>query len=268
MTTARHDTVRARLEEYALDLLARADRTEVEAHLRECGECTSELRGLNLVVQGLARAPKPEPPPVDLKDRVLARIKATPQVSEPRRLPARDASPAISPAWWLTAAAIVTLMVGGWALWSAQTEARRAAELAQAEAADRQSRLDELARQADLTVSILTAADMRPIQLTPPSGPRSTAARAYWSPTQGLLLVADQLPVPPPGRVYQVWLIGPSGASPVSAGLIGGDGPRRGMLIVPPPPGASGSTMTVAITDEPPGGLPAPSGSIRLVGSL
>jgi hypothetical protein len=26
--------------------------------------------------------------------------------------------------------------------------------------------------------------------------------------------------------------------------------------------------MTVAITDEPPGGLPAPSGSIRLVGSL
>ena len=41
----------------------------------------------------------------------------------------------------------------------------------------------------------------------------------YWSPTRGLLIVADNLPVPPPGRIYQVWVIG--GGKPISAGLLG-----------------------------------------------
>jgi hypothetical protein len=72
--------------------------------------------------------------------------------------------------------------------------------------------------------------------------------------------------MPPPGRIYQVWIIGGSG--PVSAGLLGEQGSGRGMLIAPPPDRATPGPVTVAVTDEPPGGLPAPSGSIRLAGSL
>ena len=124
-----------------------------------------------------------------------------------------------------------------------------------------------VAAQADLAVAILTAADMQRIDLQGFDVSRDAAARAYWSGTRGLLIVADRLPEPLPGRLYQVWLIGAGAAGPVSAGLIDGRS-GRGMLIVPPPRGVAGRAVTVAVTDEPTGGLPAPSGAKHLVGTL
>ncbi|HYJ94323.1 MAG TPA: anti-sigma factor, partial [Vicinamibacterales bacterium] len=112
----------------------------------------------------------------------------------------------------------------------------------------------------------LTANDMQPITMSGKENATASIARAYWSPTRGLLIVANDLPVPPPGRIYQVWVIG--GGKPFSAGLLGEQGAGRGMLIAPPPSGVAPGAVTVAVTDEPPGGLPAPSGSIRLAGSL
>ena len=129
---------------------------------------------------------------------------------------------------------------------------------AQAEAADLRQRLDRYAGQADLAVSILTANDMQPIAMSGKENATASTARAYWSPTRGLLIVANDLPVPPPGRIYQVWVIG--GGKPFSAGLLGEQGAGRGMLIAPPPSGVAPGAVTVAVTDEPPGGLPAPSG--------
>jgi hypothetical protein len=122
--------------------------------------------------------------------------------------------------------------------------------------------------QADRAVAILTAPDLRRIDLEGFNASRSATARAYWSSTQGLLIVADQLPLPPPGRVYQVWLIGSQSAAPVSAGLMDRPTTGRGMLIVPPPSGVAGSGVTVAVTDEPPGGLSAPTGSKHFAGSI
>ena len=55
---------------------------------------------------------------------------------------------------------------------------------------------------------------------------------------------------------------------PVSAGLLGEQGSGRGMLIAPPPAGLVPGSVTVAVTDEPPGGLSAPTGDIRLAGSI
>ena len=121
---------------------------------------------------------------------------------------------------------------------------------------DLQRRLDQYAGQADLAVSILTASDMQPIAMAGRENATASTARAYWSPTRGLLIVADKLPMPPPGRIYQVWVIG--GGTPVSAGLLGEQGSGRGMLIAPPPTGVAAGTVTVAVTDEPPGGLAAP----------
>jgi anti-sigma-K factor RskA len=108
---------------------------------------------------------------------------------------------------------------------------------------------------------------MREIPLAGQESAAAAAARAYWSPARGLLVVADRLPAAPSGRVYQVWII-EKGSDPVSAGLLGDEPGNRGMLIVTPPRPGTGSSVTVAVTDEPPGGLSAPSGTMRLVGSI
>jgi anti-sigma-K factor RskA len=266
MTMQRHEDVRGRLEEYALGQLAPAARVEVEEHVAGCAECTTEVRELRLVMEGLGRAVDPVPLPAGLKRRVLDALSR-----EHGTVPGmRDQAATSRRVWnpWLAAAAVAILALGS-LLVASLDRSRRALEearLAQAEAAGLRDRLEGFAGQTDLALSILTAGDMSRLELSGADAWSGSVARAYWSPTRGLLVVADRLPQPPPGRIYQVWVIG--GTTPVSAGLLGSPQTGRGMLIVAPPSGVAGGPVTVAVTDEPPGGLPAPTGSIRLAGSL
>jgi anti-sigma-K factor RskA len=268
MTTDRHNVIVERLSDYALGGLSVDERREVERHLRECEACERELGELGLVFQGLARATDPATPPPGLRARVLSRLAREPQDRAAPRLIATQTSGRRTwhPAWLAAAAAIVLALAG--ALYLSNERTRRVdSELARlsAELRDFQQRLSENATQADMALSILTAADMRRIDLSG-AATQPSVGRAYWSPTRGLLVAADRLPPPPQGRVYQVWLIG--GGPPVSAGILGTAAGGRGMLIVPAPGGISAGPVTVAITDEPPGGLRSPTGGKHLVGSL
>jgi anti-sigma-K factor RskA len=168
------------------------------------------------------------------------------------------------------AAAVLVLVLGAVVVRMDQSRRQLANEVARTQALNDEllKRLQRYSGQTDLALSILTSGDMREIPLTGKEVTAIAAARAYWSPTRGLLVVADRLPAAPPGRIYQVWVI-EKGAPPASAGLLGEESTGRGMLIVTPPkPGLSGS-VTVAVTDEPPGGLPAPSGTtFHLLGSI
>jgi anti-sigma factor RsiW len=276
MTMDRHDTIVALLDEYALGQLSDNDRRDVEAHVLECDVCAADLHELSAVIEGIAHSIAPVTPPPALKQRVLAALPSVPQEQprgssaavEPIRPPVKtlDARRGVHPAW-LAAAALVILGIGTLLYLNAMARQRLVDDVRRAEAtaSELQRRLADNAAQADLAVAILTANDMRPIAMAGRENATGSAARAYWSPTRGLLVVADRLPVPPPGRIYQVWLIG--GNQPVSAGLLGEQGSGRGMLIAPPPSGLPPGAVTVAVTDEPPGGLAAPTGSIRLAGS-
>ena len=276
MTMDRHDTIGAMLDEYALGQLSQDERRDVESHVRECDACAADLRELSFVMEGIARSVDPVTPPPALKQRVLSSLASQPQ--EPRRSSVDSNVVAMPPhgvkirrgvhPGWLAAAAVVILGLAA-ALYSSSETRRLLVEdvqEAQAVTVELQRQLDLSASQADLVVSILTASDMQPIAMSGKENATASTARAYWSPTRGLLIVANDLPMPPPGRIYQVWVIG--GGKPLSAGLLGEQGAGRGMLIAPPPSGAAPGTVTVAVTDEPPGGLPAPSGSIRLAGSI
>ncbi len=268
----RHEDIRERLTDYALGELPAAAREQVDAHLAGCPECEAEARALSLAFQAIGSAETPLAPPAHLKAKVLASLDAgrrpavtpmVPPVEAARR--ARGLSPA-----WLALAAMALLVVGGALAISRQRASQLEQDLRRAEAdvARLSSDASTVATQADLAVAILTATDMRRIDLAGAESSRNATARAYWSGAKGLLIVADRLPTPPPGRTYQVWLIGSASAGPVSAGLIDGRREGRGMLIVAPPAGVAGNALTVAVTDEPDGGRPAPTGSKHLVGSL
>lgn len=276
MTMDRHETIGAMLDEYALGQLSQDERRTVETHVRECDTCAADLRELAVVMEGLAHSLDPVTPPPALKQRVMSFLASQPR--EPARTVVEPNVVAMPPKGvkirrgvhpgWLAAAAVVILGLGV-ALYSVDATRRLLiddVQEAQAAVADLQRRLDLNAEQADLAVSILTATDMQPVAMSGKENATGSTARAYWSPTRGLLIVANDLPMPPPGRIYQVWVIG--GGTPFSAGLLGEQGAGRGMLIAPPPRGVAPGAVTVAVTDEPPGGLPAPSGSVRLAGSL
>jgi anti-sigma-K factor RskA len=267
MTMDRHVEIADKLEAYALGQLSADEKPEVEAHLPECAVCAQELRELNEVFTRIGESAPPIVPPPALRQRVLNAVGAEPQ--EPRR--AIVMKTRRRPLWvtvtWAAAAAIV-LAVGVVAYRIEESRQQLAGDAAQlrADNQDLQQRLRQFSGQTDLALSILTAGDMREIPLVGREGAAAAAARAYWSPTRGLLVVADRLPTPPPGRIYQVWVI--ENEVPTSAGLLAEQSAGRGMLIATPPRAGAADRVTVAVTDEPPGGLPAPSGSIRLAGSI
>ena len=272
MTMDRHVDIADKLEAYALGQLTAQESREVDEHLRECSTCAQEAREVAAVLTGIAESLPPVGPSAALRQRVLAVVAVEPQeparfehqvgvVQQPRRR-----------VWTfvpLAAAAVLVLVFGAIALRMDQSRRELIDEVSRTLAlnVELQNRLQKYSGQTDLALSILTAGDMREIALTGKEATAIAAARAYWSPARGLLVVADRLPAAPPGRIYQVWVI-ENGQPPASAGLLGEESTGRGMLIVTPPkPGLSGS-VTIAVSDEPPGGLPAPSGTIHLAGSI
>jgi anti-sigma-K factor RskA len=88
--------------------------------------------------------------------------------------------------------------------------------------------------------------------------------RMLWHAAQGGIFVAAGLPAPPPGKAYQLWAIAGQG-TPVPAGVFTPDARGVGSLRVPPLPGV-GRVDVFAVTLEPAGGRPAPSGAMYLVG--
>jgi anti-sigma-K factor RskA len=93
---------------------------------------------------------------------------------------------------------------------------------------------------------------------------RTARARMIWNARGGGLLVAAGLPQVPAGKTYQLWAIAGEDP-PVSAGVFGVDAGGTGSLRVPPLSGV-GKVDVFAVTLEPEGGLPAPSGPMCLAG--
>lgn len=265
-----HDWVRARLTDYVSGELSADEHRLVGEHLAGCADCRAEAQELGRAYHGLALAVEPMAPPAALRQRVLGHLAATAQAGPPGQ-PASVARPSRSP-WrlWVPALAAAALVLAfGWlAVQSQQHAARLAVALTEAQAEQRRlrARADEVAMQADLAVAILTAPDLRTIALAGADTGAGAQGRAYWSLREGLLIVADRLPPPPEGRTYQVWVIEGSAPAPISAGLLQAEG-GRGMLLVPALRGVASGAITVAVTDEPRGGLSAPTGNKHLIGS-
>jgi anti-sigma-K factor RskA len=110
---------------------------------------------------------------------------------------------------------------------------------------------------------VLASSDLIRVDLAgQPSAPQARA-RAFWSRSRGLIFTASNLPPLPTGRTYQVWIVTPD--APLSAGLLrpGDRGDVHAVFTTPPD---VATVAAVAVTIEPNGGVPAPTGEKYLVG--
>jgi len=96
----------------------------------------------------------------------------------------------------------------------------------------------------------------------------STQGHVLWNERQkAWVFYAFGMPQPPPGKEYQVWFM-TEREGPVSAGLFTPDASGTGVVLAKPPSKLSGEIQAAAVTLEPAGGLPKPSGEMYLRGSL
>jgi hypothetical protein len=226
-------------------------------------------------------------PPAALRTRVLASVTSSvPPVAagpaagvEPRATatvtPIRrpGSSRASTLAWLAAAASLVTALgLGAWA-WQLQDrlrelDARLAA--AQEEVGVLQRTLGTAQSETKLLraqATVLVAPDVLRVDLAgQPVAPGATA-RAYWSRQRGMVFTAASLPPLPANKSYQVWVIADQ-LPPISAGVmnvadLGRDG---GALHYFPTPADLPTPKIVAVTLEPEGGVPQPTGEKVLVG--
>ena len=214
---------------YVLDAVSDAEREEFERHLQHCLGCRAEVRGLRETAARLAMA-RVVVPPARLEQRVLAATYRTrqlpPQPSERtnRKFPRRLAI--------LAAAASVAAAVAlGVSELSAQHRLDRARETAISRVVTAPDARVETARtSAGGSVTVVTSA----------------ALRAAVVSSTGMAPLSS-------GRVYQVWVMSPSGAR--SAGLLRGTsllaavapGDRIGLTVEPAGGTARPTTNPVAI---------------------
>ena len=234
-----HDSLREQSGAYALGLLTLSERREFEAHLETCAECTRELRELAAVTESLGRMVEPRDPPERLRARVMQGAGAAPPAT-----PARNAI-MTAPAWLLLAASIGLVGVGLYA-------------------AVLRGRVNESAATVRRTELILAAADVKRVDLAGQDVAPGASGRAFWSRSHGVMFTASGLPPLPKGKVYQLWVV--TGTAPLSAGLLTPDGAGHVMAVADMPPDVV--PVAVAVTIEPEGGVPSPTGAKYLVGAV
>jgi anti-sigma-K factor RskA len=260
-----HEELRELTGAYSLGVLGEPERRELEAHLATCTTCAEELRGFRAVAQGLALAVEQHDPPAGLRERVLAVAGAQQGRVMP---PAPQASSSPGVLWLAVAASIAAIALGLYAMAlrsrvSALDEQLRAVSARTADTEQQLAALRTESARTRLTTAILASSDARPIQLASPTG-TAASGRAFWSPSRGLVFTAAGLPALPAGRAYQLWIIPPGGA-PVGMGLLPAE--TTPAIAVASPPGVT-RVATVAVSVEPAGGVPAPTGPIVLAGSV
>ena len=241
---------------YALGALEGEERSRFEAHLRAgCRECEPALRDYQESLASLAAGLGPAAPPPRVKAALLRRVEAQTQSA------ALEARPrAFMWRWAWGGALAAALLVAGYlgvTLTSLNRDlARQAGELAALRA--------QVTRQREL-LALVSAPETRVVTLAGLKPSPTASARMWWHRTAGGFFVASGLPSPPSGKTYQLWVI--AEGKPVSAGVFDVDPKGRGVLQVKPVPGVVKPEM-FAVTQEPAGGLPQPSGAMYLAGKL
>jgi hypothetical protein len=186
----------------------------------------------------------------------------------------------------IVAAAVVTLLLGAFGLylqWQVQAglrdaatraeAAERGASEARAEARQELTALQKVADQrlevaqqaahsAQTLAAIAAAADLRRFDLA--SRERDVMAQTLYSQTQGIAFTAADLPPPPAGKAYELWLIGPDRATSVGLIRLGG----RASLTFETPASLPRPVVRALITVEPAAGSASPTTAAYLISPL
>jgi anti-sigma-K factor RskA len=293
-----HDEYRDALALAAMDAADGAELRELEAHLASCAECRAELRELRGAASALALAATPVAPSPSARARLLASLKTTPQEaaraesggsvaarsSERAARPAsnvvslEDARPAPRLAYVsrrafnFTAVAasllVVSLAVVSMVLWrrnaaltSVVASLSNALERARGDLGQTRNELASARREREMLIS----PEMHTSQLAGTKMAESARARLTFDERTGeAMFTAAKLPPAPAGKAYQLWYIADGKPLPGSAFTTDAEG-RAEMRATIPPEGLRAQVF--AVTLEPAGGLPAPSGEVYLKGA-
>jgi hypothetical protein len=98
--------------------------------------------------------------------------------------------------------------------------------------------------------------------------PKMPQLEAMWHPDMGLVVRGWKTPSPGDKRVLQLWLISKKGGKAMPSVTFWPDASGKFSAMVENPPDAMSDTQALAITEEPIGGSPQPTGEPMWIGGV
>jgi anti-sigma-K factor RskA len=253
------------LDLYALGVMEGQERHDIEAHLAACPECTQALAQARGRVTLLAMSLPPEAPPAHVKTRLMAQIRQETAPAPQRNRSSTDERSAVRgsglPRWWSTilVPAFGALAVVTFVLWQQNERLDQQLAALHDAATKQQAQLDTATKLADL----IGSSDTVTVNLAQQPGQPQGAAHVMYNMKMGMLMYDGQLDAAPAGKSYQLWVV-PTQGNPISAGVFQPVPGQPDHWMMDMPKGLVPKAF--AITLEPAGGMPQPTGPKVLVG--
>jgi anti-sigma-K factor RskA len=261
------------LELLALGALPEDEATALEAHVSGCSVCAANLAQARGHAALLAFSVKQERPSATVKLELIGRVRANQAAGQAdwpsgTRRPDTEGGAAkrrsqARGSWWnwvLVTAAVALALLSFGLSWQNR---RITAELAKERKAAVSLVLDR--ERIEQLVGTLTALDTLTVKLAGSGDTANATGTVKFNAKSGMVLYSADLPALPPDKSYQMWLVPASGA-PISAGLLGPGGHTWGNLWTAQVP-ANTQAKAFAVTIEPVGGMPQPTGPKVLIGT-
>jgi anti-sigma-K factor RskA len=261
---------------YALGALDGEEQQAYEAHVRVCAACARELAAARERVALLALAADPETPGPKVKERLMWRVRAEAAGGSPWEKRAEESGRGRGPGdrrarrpqggWgWLTPAlAVTTVFFAAVAGWLGVQDARDLQQLhaVEGQLAEAQQHSFEIARTATETENLLGMPGTVRVGLKPMPGMTDGRVGVLYNAKMGMVTCAGWLPAPPAKKNYQLWLV-PMKGKPMSLRVFKGEWNEPMMMKVP----TGMEAKEFAVTVEPMGGMPWPTGPMVMAGA-
>jgi anti-sigma-K factor RskA len=253
---------------YALGALDGEEKQALEAHVRSCPACAREIDAARQRVALLGLAAPAAAPRPSVKEALMRRVREERIPEALREHGAAGPRPKrplgfswLTPAFGAAAVFFAALAVLIWM--KDLRDAGRIEEL-QAQLAVAQSRSLQIANAAAETDKLLGTPGTMRVGLEQQAGWPSGRAAVLYNAKMGMVTCAGWLPAPPADKSYQLWLVPMQGA-PVPLRVFSG-GEWNEPVTAHVPPGTAAKAF--AVTVEPKGGMPWPTGPKVLVGGV
>jgi anti-sigma-K factor RskA len=255
--------VAEQLDLYALGALEGEERREVELHLASCADCTGTLAETRGVLALLSFTVPPAVPPDRVKQQLFERIRRESVAPAPKKQSLRPNTEMRSISWWnrIWAPAAVAFAALAVFLWVSNNRLADEIVSLRKAAIEQKAQLEHFRAVSQMVLSPDTVS----VNLASVRPDFAGGGRVLYNARRGALVYSGSVPPLAAGKAYELWVV-PQAGKPIPAGLLSVSASGEGSVVLPQIP-AGVAFKAFAITLEPAGGTPAPTGPFIQTGA-